>query len=531
MCSFDSIIGGALLSLNKSSTKKIPQIQSKAYFCPMNLSARYQLFLAFSFLLFLMNLFIMNDVATLWNGAESKLIWDVLQGEKHTIAHFFLSDLIQKEPLNLFVLRSIGPALLLLSLGGFYYFGRKILGQETLILGIAVLGASLLLPNLAKRATSDLYVFSSQLFGFIFLLRHLKQAQRHWQISFYIAFALSIWLQPINSFLFFTLTASVLYFYHKDGKKLNLLLIAGFGILLLLIVFIFGNVIWGNPTFEFNGTFSTFPRFLMWSILGCLPFIGFLTGGIRETIWKAQKGEELAIIMSSLGIGALLSSSIMLQVFFALLVAKQMQHYFLKNYPHENFVKTAAILHLLIAFGLAFLLTMGGIFQFKGQGFWAGALVGGIYWILSFVSIIGLYGKVKRLVIAGLIWSGLLGTQLFWSQAYPLIEMERNIPERFLQKTVADQQAAESTLYLVYPSYLPFPNVATYASTVFKKVEGDDTFVEEALSEKNTVLIHQAALADKELSVQVDTISGWTDQLREINYYLPKLRPLENKEE
>ena len=492
----------------------------------MKLSQRYQLFLGLCLLLFLINLFVMNEVATLWNGAESALLWEIQNGLQTGLPHLLLHDLLPAGEIQPFALRSVAPLLLLLALGFYYQYAKNIFGKATVILTLAALAASLLLPNLAKRATGDLFLFATQLLCILSLILYLKKSHWHWQVLFYLSFGGSIWLQPIGSLLFISVSAALLCWRHPQGRLLLRLNPWLAGLLLTFGLYFAGRLEWTSPIFELGWGSASIQKYIRWNLFGALPFIGFLMAGFRETYVKFRKGEELAIINSALLLGALLGQSLLLQLLFAFLVAKQLQFYFVPNYPNQNYVKTGALLHLLFVFGLSFFLMMGGMFQFGGTGFRSGLALGAVYWGLSFVSVIGLYGKIKRLVVGGLLLSGLLATQLFWLQVYPLVESQRNTPKRLLQTVPSEQKAS-----LFYPEEAAFPNMAVYAKNHFHSLEWKYSYQAIDTSAKTLQIIQEKAIAIPALPGQVDTMVGWNDRLSAAAYYVKRpLGTLEKEE-
>ncbi|MEO0341166.1 MAG: hypothetical protein AAF242_18370, partial [Bacteroidota bacterium] len=73
---------------------------------------------------------------------------------------------------------------------------------------------------------------------------------------------------------------------------------------------------------------------------------------------------------------------------------------------------------------IAFLM-LGGFFVFRGAGFRSGLAFSSVYWMLSFVLVIGLYGLNRRFIYTGGLLIGLLTTTLFCLQVYPLLENQR----------------------------------------------------------------------------------------------------------
>ena len=319
----------------------------------MGLSERFRFFMLFSGLIFLVNLFIMNEVAPIWEGAEGQLLLNYSKDLNSPVLELVFSSLFS-ESSNLFQVRLLAPILLCLTFLAYFLIGGKILGRENVLVTLLILAASFFLPNLSKRATADIWLFAMQVLSYIALLRYLKQPQRLWQIIFFSAFALSLMLHGLSGMIFTISLFGLLYAFHPQGKRLvGILPWLSFGALIPLLLSFFTN--WSlfsadyKDIFELGWQTGNWQKYLIWSFLGFLPFFGFLLGGLKESIVKARKGEELSIINLSLGLSALLAQSLVLQLFFAILVAKQMQSYFVKNYPNKNIVKTGAILHIFLA--------------------------------------------------------------------------------------------------------------------------------------------------------------------------------------
>jgi 4-amino-4-deoxy-L-arabinose transferase-like glycosyltransferase len=486
----------------------------------MKFSDRFQFFMGVSALLFLANLFIMNDYATLWNGPEAALLWDVDFGLLNSLPHLLTAALYDPEAFNLFVLRLPGPILLCLAFGIYYLLGKRIFGRTQILFTLLILGASFMMPVLAKRNTADLWLWFAQLFTLLALLRFLKQTSWLWQILFYLGLLVAVVLQPLGSTLLFFIIPTALYFYHPQGKNLMRLApwIAALG--LFALSYFLNPELFNQRTFEIGWRSSSFGKYLLVNILGVLPFVGFLLAGIRETIFKLKRGEELAIINSAIGLGAIFSQSVLLQLLFAFLIAKQMQSFFVKNYPYQNIVKSGAILHLLLTFGLAFLLMVGGFFEFRGPGFRAGLALGGLYWMLSFVSVIGLYGMNRRFVIGGTIMGGLLAMMVFWLQVYPLWESKRAMQLQ-LDEVVSKYENMDKSGLLIYkPESAAFPNLAFYGKQHFLKVAvvNDSIELERSVHSPN-ILLDDVANAKLPDNIQTDTIRGWNDRLRPVEYF------------
>lgn len=486
----------------------------------MKFSDRFQFFLGVSALLFIANLFIMNDYATLWNGPEAALLWDIDFGTLNSLPQMVTALLYDSEALNLFIVRLPGPILLCLSFVLYYFLGKRIFGHQQLLFTLLVLGASFMMPVLAKRNTADLWLWLFQLVSLLALLRYLKQPSWLWQILFYLSLLIAVLLQPLGSALLFFVIPTVLYFYHPQGKNLIRLApwIAALG--LFALSYFLNPQPFNQRAFEIGWLASGFGKYLLVNLLAVLPFAGFLFAGIRETVFKLKRGEELAIINAAIGFGALLAQSTLLQLLFAFLIAKQMQSYFVKNYPYQNIVKSGAILHLLLTFGLAFLLMVGGFFEFRGPGFRSGLALGGLYWMLSFVSVIGLYGMNRRFVIGGTVMSGLLAMMVFWLQVYPLWESKRAMQLQLDEVVNKYENLDKSGLLIYKPESAAFPNLAFYGKQHFLKVAvvNDSIELERSVHSPN-ILWDDKANVKLPDNIQTDTIRGWNDRLRPVEYF------------
>jgi len=213
-----------------------------------------------------------------------------------------------------------------------------------------------------------------------------------------------------------------------------------------------------------------------------------------------------------------LAFSVSWQAFLALLIAKQMTVYFKENYPFQDWVKTGAILHLLLVFSAAFLLLYNGFIYFEGEGYRAGMSISGSYWALSFVGVIGLYGMRRPLALGATLLSGLIGMSFFWMQLYPLVESKRATVITAIQEV---RRLAPETkeLLLLQESKHKFPNIAVYAAPLFDTVliARDPTDFSNQLTEKDRVGMAKAQhLPLMPAAISVDTLGtkAWSTWMR-----------------
>ena len=433
----------------------------------MVISQRFSWFLGLGLVLVLANLLVMNDVNTVFSGAESSAIWAVQQGETaRYLPLLLLSVLFEQTGLQTFWLRLPGPILFLGALASVFLLGRKVFGKEASVLTIMVLGASLLMPNLAKWAVADPWELAFQVCAFYAMILFLKQPLLKWRLLFIGAALLALWINPVSTVIFLGLGSAGLFLLHPQGKRMIALnpwvvMLAGMGIL-----FFIGCLSWFHPASVFGYGQLPFWKYQAAHLLGFLPFLGFVAGGIRELWTKFRKREELAIILVAWGGAAILAQSHMLAVWLAFMVAKQMVAYFAPGYPHRAVVKTGALLHLIAAFFLATFLMMKGYYEFGGVGFRAGLAFSGAYWIPVFLGVVGLYGMNRRYLWGGTILSGMLFTFFFWIQLGPLWESKRD----WAPGITTAAQSSDERLHIVKGEGEKIPNLAVYGQLSFSEI-------------------------------------------------------------
>lgn len=452
------------------------------------MSARFRIFAAAAGVLFLVNLLFWNGEASLWSGGESALWWNShLVGNEAGLPGWWISKL-DLNPTDLAEARWISGGLLLIGLVFFNWLGQKIFKQERIILSLLVMASSLLLPNFGKLASADIYLFLAHFGAYLSLVLYLKQPIRQWQASVYIFLLLGLIVHPISTVLFWLALVAWLWLRHPNGKSLSQLYLWAVAPVAGLILILSGQFQWQPTGFVFSVNQLPLGKFLLYSVIGMAPFFGYLLGGLRDNAMLVRKGEEQAVILTGGLIAGLVAFSISWQAILALLVAKQMEVYFKDNYPFRDWVKTGAILHLVLIFAFAFALLYNGFVYFEGDGYRAGVAVTGSYWALSFVGIIGLYGIRKPLALGASLLSGLVGMTFFWLQLYPLMETQRSLVQQLPKEVKEARPEAKEVIFL--PRYKrEFPNAVVYAKEVFPnvRIEKDEAQFNEALSQPHAV--------------------------------------------
>jgi hypothetical protein len=488
------------------------------------MSVAQRIFLGLAAFLLAANVLIMNDLSTLWDGAEALLAWQSGRGEAGPALPGIL--LAQTWPQGVFWFRLPGALLLLLAFPLYWWMAKALLGREATIYTLLVLAASLMVPNLAKLASGDIWAMVTQWLGFAVLLRFLKQPLMLWRLVFYSLLALAIWIQPVNASIFLLGSSAYLYFAHPQGKNLLSLQPWLAGVAIAAVLY------WGKLLPMDNSHFVIgfqSGRFLLWSFLGMAPFIGFCLAGLWGSIQRARQGEELAVINLGALAFALLGHSLALPGILAFLTAKQIQGYFKPGYPYKAIVQAGALLHLLAIFFASFLLLTGSFIKFDAAGYRASVAVTGLYWMLSFIGVLGLVGMNRRHTLAGTFLAGLLLTTLFWLQLNPFLEKQRSWPFGLLQEAERLMPALKSVddglaCAIYIPPGTPFPSLAAYAQAVFPTtilLDSEAALRQVMESQPENCFLLPAEIAEVLAPGQADLrAEGWDGRLRFVAYEL-----------
>lgn len=477
----------------------------------------FRVFSGLVLLIVLVGLLAGNDYTSVWNGAEAVQLWQALSDAPSSWLSRFLHAVYDDGPLNLFYLRFFGIFFFLLSLIPVFFIGKRLFGKNTIWLALLLLGTSLLIPNVAKRATTDIYLFSSQVIFGMSCLMLIKSPNQAWSALGLLSWWAAFMFEPLGSLLFAVPFLIILWRSHPSGGQLfdwRWLVPAAIGA--GVIAFVQPNH-WQDSGIAFAWLRSGIGDYLLWQLVGILPFIGFVVGGIRDLLYKVKRGEEFSILLTAWILAALLSQSLTLNWAFALLAAKQLQLYFSPKYPFYSWVRGPAILHLVGVFFVLAISMVYSFFIFLGLGFRSLLMVSGLYWGMSLLGVIGLYAYNHRLLIGGPILAGALATALFWYQAGPLLQSKRGWQEAAVQMAGEKQSSGKpEPLLLYYPSNSSFPALSVYGVDEMGHVRLFSTEVEikTALDQKEGIAILDVNLLEQwQLPATADTLSGWNDQL------------------
>lgn len=489
---------------------------------------RFRAFIGISALLFLANLLIMNDLTTFWDGAETVMVSRALWQEKPLVLFpdIVLGALLSGTHLSGFLLRLPAAVGLLLSFLGFYWLGRPVYGRETVVYTLLVMGASFLIPLTGKLATGDAWLLGAHLLGYQSLILFLKQPVARWRWLFYGFLLLGAWIHPLSTLIFLPGVATIIFFLHPQGRRLvglNPWLAA------LLIGLAFYLAGWLEPErggFLLGFGAMPFGRFALVLVLGLLPFSGFWIAGLWDAFQKVRQGEELSQLVFAWLLFGIVAQSPAAEAALAFLAAKQLVLFFDSRYPHRDIVRTVSVLHLiLIFFGITFLL-LTGFMEFQGVGFRSAMAFGAVYWIFSFLSVIGMFGLTRRLVVGGTVLSGLAGFLLFWVQVYPLWEGERNLPRRLVERVEEERRKTEHPVWLALPPAVDpaKDNLLLYLRVAFPDLKlaagGEELQSAWNQSGAGLFIVADSLAAANTLNVPTDTITGWNDQLVRESYLI-----------
>ena len=400
----------------------------------MQFSAYFRIFLTVAAGLMVANLLLTNDYLSILPGAETDQLLTVV------------NDLVQNFPqlLQEFIFGAFGFSpfwwrlvTVLFLLGGvcfFYKFGKKIFGEAAVVIGLLVLGSSLIFVNLGKFATTDIPLSVGTMATALLTLLALKQPDKNWKWWYLFALGFSVAVAPASACLFALMFALLLYFLHPAGKSLPIALFAGVPVVAFgLAALLNGGLRFENFQYVDFLTQTDYGGYVLAQVVGFLPWFGFLLAALWNNIVQWRRGEELGLITGLWLLAALMSSSLASQWVLALIIGKTVTNYFRKGYPYRGIVQAGAVLQIVLVFCAAVFGMIGGLFSIGPTGFRVSMALTAAYWIPSFIGLIGLVGKNRRATIAGTALSGILATLVFWIMIVPILEKQRLRPEAVVE--------------------------------------------------------------------------------------------------
>jgi len=347
-----------------------------------------------------------------------------------------------------------------------YRFAGKLFGKSAIGLGLICAGASLFLPFFGKVATPDALALLGQAGFFWTILLAGADKEKNHLLPAGIFLLLGGIAAPLSTLVFGLGTILIGRLLMGGGKQWMLLLTLL--ALPLVVLLLQGNQ--GVRSYWFwGGQPLAYAKFIGYTLFGLAPLSGWLLGGVRDLVYKVQRGEQTSkLLAAGLGI-AFLTQSLVFPLILALVAGKQMQLYFREgNYPWKDWVRSGATLHLIFAFIATVVLLSQVSISFPGPGFRAALGMGAAYWMFSLFGVLGLYGDRRDFALGGSILSGILVTLFFWVQVYPYYEATRNWPTR-----VARQMEVKLPTYI--PPTADYSNALPYFRRAGIPVDPDTT--------------------------------------------------------
>lgn len=400
----------------------------------MKLSYKFQLLIFLIIALASASLFVMDDIMTIWSGAESHLLWDISKGNDGFYLPKTILQLLPVEDVPLDY-RWPGGILFMSSLLLLWFITKPLFGKEMSIVTLLVLASSFVVPFFAKLATGDIWAFSFFSLAYFAMIRFLKQPTWLWRIVFFISLFGAILVHPLSAIIFFVGTSLFLYWKHPARQNIINLYVWPALLVFVPLAHFGGLLAWNQSYMMWNFPYSNYGLFLLFCIIGIFPFSGFFVGGIRDWVYKIRKNEELAIITGAAVIFGFFAQSLIIQLAFAAMIAKQMLLFNDEKYPFRNWVGSGAIVHIIIAFLVSILLMIQGVMMYGSIGFRSGLVFSIMYWSMGIIAIFGIYSRQRQWYIGASLLSGALSYFIFMIQVYPLIESERNYSKRITDKT------------------------------------------------------------------------------------------------
>ncbi len=450
--------------MSKKKRRK-PKVSQQPPPGPPRASSRWRFFVWMCSFFFLAALLVQLDVITAWPGGEGYALarsMDAQWGDylPAAVNHVLmpLGDGLTDDPDSLFLFPRLLSAFWLLLAAFFTYrWTARLFGTRVSQLALLCSGASLFLPFFGKVATADTLALLGHA-GMLWSLLLYALANDHKKIyAFGVFVLLGAVAAPVSTLLLSMMVVVLAVFQRTDyAWTVPAAVAVGISCLVLLIQGPQG----ANTYWYYGQEDSRVLDLLYYGLLGTLPLAGWVVAGFRDLIFKARNFEQFSMIVGMAMVVTLLAQSLLLMYLVALLAGKQMQLYFREaNYPWKDFVRSAAVVHLVVAFIGVFLLLMGGAISFPGEGFRAALGMAAAYWIFSLLSVLGIFGDRRDFAIGGSVLSGMLTVMFFWVQVYPYLEVGRSWPEELLSAGIEPgtlklpDEAVESELSTALPYF------------------------------------------------------------------------------
>lgn len=365
------------------------------------------------------SLFILNDNTFYLMRGELPLLSQPIFDSPTSIQQLFhsLFELLAQEK---FYWRLVSMAMLCISILSSYRIGKKLFGQSSLQWAIIVMVCSVFFLFYARFMLLDLVYLSVQLPLSLLLISWIKTKQNAQLLVALLLAGVMVIMDPYRTILFlFYFGLGTWIFLFQTKKSLKII----YGVLALATA-AFSFTYYGaglyNDLFLFQASSGTLVNFIMLLLLGLLPFIGFYLAGLISLPTQIKRKEEWSIWVFLLLVPAVLSFSVFSIFPLALLIGKHSLAFESEKYRYERLVKASFLLHLAFILVVGIVGLVWAFLEYRGSGFRAGLGICSVYWILSFVTVIGLYGKNPTYYLRAPLLLGPLFVLFFWLLIYQL---------------------------------------------------------------------------------------------------------------
>lgn len=417
------------------------------------------------------NLFVANSTNPLWNTPESLSFWEAIQHHPGNAFTLWLSGWVNLVGADIFWIRASNAVLLLFAGGLFFKITQPLFGTRSLALQGLVLMASLVFPFLLKFSTADWFLMATHGLAWGLLLRYQRQPQWYFALAAQSAMAIASSVYWWGTTLLFASLYLGWIWQFKTTR--NQWLLAPWGVLAALplvlatqsSVFIAPEhlwLAWGRGILKASW---------VWSILGCLPWLGFLLAGLADQWSRARRKEPLATHHLIWLLAALASGTATIQWALAIIIAKQIDVFTRDQYPFKGVLRAGQILHLLTLMAVIFIVLVQGVSSSSDQIVLGLTFLALVYWIGTMVSIFGTFGNNKRMAIGALVALTMLSTYVYWLWVAPQWDKHSTAYHHVQQLTkTAGATSKSQNIVVLVPELFQQPDMKVYGLLNFQSL-------------------------------------------------------------
>ncbi|MGB3546144.1 MAG: hypothetical protein WBA17_04175, partial [Saprospiraceae bacterium] len=274
------------------------------------------------------------DVISPWPGADAYTLWWGQRLDARAYLPTFWQSLLPLDELWLLWRRLPSALALVAAALLFYRWGKRLFGKPTVTYGLLALAGSVWLPFFGKLAGADMLALFAHL-GWWLSIRFLyKTAETKWIVRTALFGVAACVLAPLSTAI---LVGLLFAFDYLGGDRqwrpavawvAGLTLVAGF---LRLVIGGWSPQLAATDYFYGAGPVGGTGSLLLWSIIGLLPAVGFLVGGLRDLVFKLKRREELSLLLAGGLVAGLAAQSLLFSFLLVLVAGKQLQLYFRPN--------------------------------------------------------------------------------------------------------------------------------------------------------------------------------------------------------